>query len=80
MLKHPRRHMYFIEALCPAPRDVDGGGGLLSFARCCSKAGDWEDGSSALYCWMDQHYPVVCNEEELPTGEWQWEAGCVPGE
>ena len=73
-------HMYFVEALCPAPRDVDGGGGLLSFARCCAKPEDWDDDSSDVYCWMDQHYPVICNEEELSTGKWQWEAECVPSE
>jgi len=64
-------HSNFVQSLCVSPSHADGGGGLLSFSQCCPIPEDW-DGQS-VYCWMDQHYPVACE-----NAEWAWGEECVP--
>mmetsp|Transcript_72976 Transcript_72976/g.207986 ORF Transcript_72976/g.207986 Transcript_72976/m.207986 type:complete len:170 (-) Transcript_72976:490-999(-) len=58
-------HGHFLGALCLAPTDADGGGGLLSLSACC------ED---ALDCWMEDAYPATCGEMKY----WSWGEKCEP--
>lgn len=53
-----------LTSFCSAPKNADGGGGLLSLSRCCH---------DPIECWMDEHYPVVCEEPR-----WAWGEACVP--
>ena len=63
-------HWNAIQALCVAPRDADGGGGLLSYSACCpylegpwntTRYGDDEEEARKHSCWMDEHYPATCD-------------------
>lgn len=58
-------HSHFLGALCLAPADADGGGGLLSFSACCA---------DPLECWMEDHYPATCGEMKY----WSWGERCEP--
>ena len=75
-----------LRALCIAPRDADGGGGLLSFAACCPRSLVAEynttryDSQVDAYhstCWMDEHYPATCDGMTGPGETWSWGEECV---
>ena len=79
-------HVGTLTALCVAPRDTDGGGGLLSFSACCpNAAADWnqtryvdEDEARRGSCWMHEHYPATCHGLSGPGDTWPWGEACVP--
>ena len=79
-------HWNALSALCAAPRDLDGGGGLLSFSACCpylepgwntTRYGEDEEKARRRSCWMDQHYPATCDGLTGPGAKWSWGEPCT---
>ena len=72
-------HLQCLKSLCIAPRNLDGGGGLLSFSACCPpvEPGAWnttryadEDEARRGSCWMDEHYPPPATGRTLAALSW----------
>lgn len=89
-----RWHWDVLKTMCVGPRDVAGGGGLLSISACCPKPSSWnetwyqdysDDGSvsEAAWqgsCWMNDHYPAKCIQDGGILEKWPWGERCVPSE